>query len=141
MTPQEFKAAGFLWPEETEIENHLGEKRWVKPNGIKDGFDTASHREQEDLRLYNDGVSEYELKMWQIGDVSVVFYTFGAMKPILARGDATETIILEEVKKQGFNELQIKYTLGWLLESGNVTADPETGYLVDKNPSPINPTL
>lgn len=141
MTPQQIKDAGFLWPVETEIENHLGEKRRVKPASIRSGHVTASKREREDLRLYSDGVSEHELKMWQIGGPATVFYTFGAMKPILASGSATEAIILEEVKQQGFNDLQIKYTLGWLQESGQVATDPETGFLVDKNPSPINPTL
>lgn len=140
MTPQDIKDAGFLWPVETEIENHLGEKRRIKPSIIRSGHGTASRREQEDLRLYNDGESEHDLKMWQIGGPPTVFYTFGAMKPILARGNATEAIILEEVKKQGFHDLQIEYTLGWLQESGNVTVDPESGYLVDNNPSPINPT-
>jgi len=55
MTAQEIKDAGFRWPVETEIENYLGEKRRVKPSSLKDGFDTATKRQREDLRLYNDG--------------------------------------------------------------------------------------
>lgn len=135
MTAQEIKDAGFLWPVETEIENHLGEKRRVKPSSIKDGFDTATKRQWEDLRLYNDGVSEHELKMWQIGGPATVFDVFGVIKPILARGDITEPEVVKEVKELGYQDPQIEYTLGWLKDGGYVTLNPETGYLVDNNPA------
>jgi len=72
--------------------------------------------------------------MWQIGDPSVIFNTFGAIKPILARGNITEAEVVREVKEQGFHDLQIEYTLGWLKDGGYVTLNPQTGYLVDNNP-------
>lgn len=135
MTAQEIEDAGFLWPVETEIENHLGERRRVKPLSLKDGFDTATKRQREDFRLYNDGASEHELKMWQIGDPTVIFNTFGAIKPVLARGNITEAEVVRAVKEQGFHDLQIEYTLGWLKDGGYVTLNPQTGYLVDNNPA------
>jgi hypothetical protein len=123
------RAMGFLWPNDTAVENAYDERMRIEPSAVRAGFDEANEGGRMALRLYNTphGVmTENQVIQWVCGGPVAWMEILESIRRIAGIGRPTNLSLLRrKLSEEGVSASASDLTLLRLRRDGYTRVEGE----------------
>jgi hypothetical protein len=127
--PFDPRATGFLWPEDTRVENAYDERMRIEPSALRPGFDDADEGGRMSLRLYrtpNGDMTENEVIQWICGGPVAWIEILESIRRIAGKDRPTNLSLLRrKLSEEGVSDIATDLTLLRLMRDGYTRVEGE----------------